>query len=34
MKLTKYTHACIVLEEQGEKLVIDPGGFTPEFGDV
>jgi L-ascorbate metabolism protein UlaG (beta-lactamase superfamily) len=34
MKLTKYTHACIVLEEQGSKLVIDPGSFTPEFGSL
>lgn len=33
MKLTKYEHACMVLEEQGKKLVIDPGGFTPTFGD-
>jgi len=32
MKLTKYGHACIVLEEQGKKLIIDPGAFTPEFG--
>ena len=28
MKLTKYQHACIVLEEQGQKLVIDPGSWT------
>ncbi|HSX35415.1 MAG TPA: MBL fold metallo-hydrolase [Patescibacteria group bacterium] len=34
MKLTKYGHACIVLEEQGQKLVIDPGIMTPELGDV
>ena len=32
MKLTKYEHSCVVLEEQGKKLVIDPGGFTTEFG--
>ena len=32
MKLTKYAHACIVLEDQDQKLVIDPGEFTPEFG--
>jgi L-ascorbate metabolism protein UlaG (beta-lactamase superfamily) len=32
MKLTKYTHACIVLEENGTRLVIDPGVFTPDFG--
>lgn len=34
MKLTKYGHACIVLEEQGKKLVIDPGEFTESFGDA
>lgn len=28
MKLTKYEHACIVLEENGQKAVIDPGNFT------
>lgn len=25
MKITKYEHACLVIEEQGEALVIDPG---------
>ena len=34
MKLTKYAHACIVLEEQGQKLIIDPGSFTPDIGDT
>jgi len=34
MKLTKYTHACIVLEEQGKKLVIDPGTFTKDLDDL
>jgi L-ascorbate metabolism protein UlaG (beta-lactamase superfamily) len=34
MKLTKYQHACVVLEEQGQKLVIDPGGWTETFGDT
>lgn len=28
MKLTKYEHACLVLEEQGKLLVIDPGVFS------
>lgn len=28
MKLTKYSHACVVLEENGSKLVIDPGEYT------
>jgi L-ascorbate metabolism protein UlaG (beta-lactamase superfamily) len=31
VKLTKYTHACLVLEETGKKLVIDPGVFTTDF---
>ncbi|MFH8489402.1 MBL fold metallo-hydrolase [Streptomyces longisporoflavus] len=30
MKLTKKTHACVRLERDGQKLVIDPGGFTEE----
>ena len=28
MKLTKYEHACLVLENEGKTLVIDPGVFT------
>lgn len=28
MKITKYTHACIRLEESGRVLVIDPGEWT------
>ncbi|SRR6266540_1022763 len=28
MKITKYEHACVVLEEQGQSLVIDPGEFA------
>lgn len=34
MKLTKYAHACVVLQDRDRKLVIDPGGFTPEFGSL
>ncbi|HSW99702.1 MAG TPA: MBL fold metallo-hydrolase [Patescibacteria group bacterium] len=34
MKLTKYEHACVVLEEQGKKIVIDPGAFTQSFGEL
>lgn len=30
MELTKYGHACVALEKDGRKLVIDPGGLTPE----
>jgi len=32
MKVTKYGHACVVLEEQGKKLVIDPGSWTEGLG--
>lgn len=31
MKLTKYSHACLVLEQDGKSLVIDPGNFTDDF---
>lgn len=34
MNVTKYTHACLVLEENTQKLVIDPGSFTDSFGDL
>jgi L-ascorbate metabolism protein UlaG (beta-lactamase superfamily) len=34
MKLTKYEHACVALEEQGKKLIIDPGEYTRDFGDI
>jgi len=34
MKLTKYEHACAVVEEQGKKIVIDPGAFTQAFGEL
>ncbi len=28
MNLTKYTHACVRLEKEGNVLVIDPGAFS------
>ncbi|MGN9789826.1 MBL fold metallo-hydrolase [Streptomyces sp. OZ13] len=28
MRLTKRIHACVQLEKDGRRLVIDPGGFT------
>jgi L-ascorbate metabolism protein UlaG (beta-lactamase superfamily) len=34
MKITKFEHACIVIEEQGQSLVIDPGDYTRELGDL
>ncbi|MCA9330739.1 MBL fold metallo-hydrolase [Candidatus Saccharibacteria bacterium] len=36
MKVTKYEHACLVVEENGERLVIDPGMLAklPELENV
>jgi L-ascorbate metabolism protein UlaG (beta-lactamase superfamily) len=34
MKLTKYEHACMVIEKGNSRLVIDPGGFTMPLTDV
>jgi L-ascorbate metabolism protein UlaG (beta-lactamase superfamily) len=34
MNVTKFGHACVVLEEQGQKLIIDPGGLTDTMGDI
>ncbi len=31
MKLTKYEHACLVLEKGGTTLVIDPGSYSHDF---
>lgn len=31
MKLTKFEHACFVLESEGKSLVVDPGGYTRDF---
>lgn len=28
MQITKLEHACLILEEQGQKVVIDPGFYT------
>jgi L-ascorbate metabolism protein UlaG (beta-lactamase superfamily) len=28
MKITKYEHACLILEEGSDKLIIDPGVFA------
>ncbi|HKR82057.1 MAG TPA: MBL fold metallo-hydrolase [Candidatus Saccharimonadales bacterium] len=33
MNITKYEHACLVVEEQGKKLIIDPGVFTTSLQD-
>jgi L-ascorbate metabolism protein UlaG (beta-lactamase superfamily) len=34
MKLTKHEHACVVLEKDGAKIVIDPGSFSPGAADI
>lgn len=31
MKLTKYQHACVVIEKDDATLVVDPGSFTRDF---
>lgn len=31
MTITKYEHACLAIEEQGSKLIIDPGNFSASF---
>lgn len=28
MQITKYEHACLVIENQGQRIVIDPGSYT------
>ena len=34
MKLTKYEHACMVIEKSDASLVIDPGAFTMPLTDL
>ena len=34
MKLTKHAHACVTVEKDGTRLVIDPGTFTPDAADA
>lgn len=31
MKITKYQHACFVVEQKGEAVVVDPGIFSHDF---
>jgi L-ascorbate metabolism protein UlaG (beta-lactamase superfamily) len=33
MKLTKFEHACLLLEITEERLIVDPGSFTMPLGD-
>jgi len=32
MKITKYTHSCLFIEENGKFILIDPGTFSTEAG--
>jgi len=34
VKLTKYAHACVVLEKDGTRIVLDPGAFTPDAAEA
>jgi len=34
VKLTKHAHACVTVEKNGTRLVIDPGTFTPDAADA
>jgi glyoxylase-like metal-dependent hydrolase (beta-lactamase superfamily II) len=33
MRITKYEHACFVIDQDGKKLVVDPGSFTTPLPD-
>ena len=33
MQITKLEHACLVLEEQGQRVILDPGSYTRPVGD-
>lgn len=34
MHITKHQHACVVLEEAGQKIIIDPGIFTRDLSNL
>lgn len=34
MKITKFEHACLVVEVEDQRLVIDPGAFVASLGNV
>ncbi|MFF0189082.1 MBL fold metallo-hydrolase [Streptomyces sp. NPDC005244] len=34
MRLTKHAHACVTVEKDDTRLVIDPGTFTPDASDA
>ena len=31
MKITKFEHACFVVEQDGQSLIVDPGGYTTDL---
>lgn len=31
MKITKFEHACFVVEQDNQSLIVDPGGFTTDL---
>ncbi|MEV0981174.1 MBL fold metallo-hydrolase [Streptomyces sp. NPDC049915] len=34
MKITKHAHACVTVEKDGTRVVIDPGTFTPDAAET
>ena len=34
MELTKHAHACVTVAKDGDRLVIDPGAFTPDAAEL
>ncbi|GAA1722826.1 MBL fold metallo-hydrolase [Isoptericola hypogeus] len=34
MKLTKYAHACVVVEDERGAVLVDPGAFTPNAAEL
>lgn len=34
MRITKHQHACVALEEAGQKIIIDPGVFTKDLDNL
>lgn len=34
MRITKFPHATLILNKNGESLIVDPGGFTPDLGEL
>ena len=32
MKITKYEHSCLLVEEQGYRIIIDPGNYSYDSG--